>query len=108
MAGKNKGLIVLLDLHKSLYHPGSQNTDEKHFLGMISPTALFPTSSYKSVRIIPGHLNTITVTASVLDADPAIAAIDPEARNCYFPTETQYLHLHQVSISPTFYSSFLI
>ena len=93
--GINKGLIVILDLHKDLYQFGSQNTDENFFLTMISPTGNFPTSNYKSVRVIPGHLNTITVTAGMQDADQAIAGIAPPDRNCFFPQENQVLSMHQ-------------
>ncbi len=56
---------------------------------------IFPTANYKSVRVIPGHVNTITVTASLQSADPDISLISPNDRNCLFPEETQFLRLHQ-------------
>jgi len=35
--GKNKGLVVVLDLHKDLDQLGSVSTDENFFSGMINP-----------------------------------------------------------------------
>ena len=95
MPGKNKGLVVILDLHKDLVQPGSKSTDENFFSAMINPTGIFPTANYKSVRVIPGHINTITISASLQTADQDISLIDPKDRNCFFPEENQSLKLHQ-------------
>ena len=48
------------------------------------------------IRLLPGHLNIVTLTGSTVDADEDIRPIDPADRNCYFPDETETMKFYNV------------
>ena len=52
--GKRNGLTVVLDSNSNYLSPGSLDSDNQGFLGMIQPTGSFPLSTHGSFELRPG------------------------------------------------------
>jgi hypothetical protein len=94
--GQNKGLLLMLDAHSDLFSASSVNSDNEGFVALVHQSGSFPFTMLEGFKIQPGHLNTVSLSGTSINAEDDIRSIDPVDRNCYFPDETEQLQLHQV------------
>ena len=50
-AGRNKGLVVILDAHSDVFSVGSVDSNSEGFVAMISPVGSFPFATYEGIEI---------------------------------------------------------
>jgi len=91
--GRNKGLFLILDAHTDQFITTSQKNDFDGFVGMIHPRGSFPMTSFEGFEIKPGHLNSISVTGTMVEADDSMKDMDVNDRRCLFSHETSGLHI---------------
>ena len=94
--GQNKGLLVMLDAHSDLFSASSVGSDNEGFVALVHPSGSFPFTMLDGFKVQPGHLNSVALSGTSIDAEDDIRPIDPVDRNCYFSDETDQLQLHQV------------
>ena len=91
--GRNKGLFVILDAHTNMFTSASQHNDFDGFLGLINPSGSFPFIALEGFEIKSGHLNTVSLTATRVDADEDMMDMDINDRKCLFNSESSDLHI---------------
>jgi len=94
--GQSKGLLLMLDAHTDLFFASSVDSDNEGFVALVHPSGSFPFTMLEGFNVQPGHLNTVALSGTSIDAEDDIRSIDPVDRNCYFPDETKQIQLHQV------------
>jgi hypothetical protein len=95
VSGRNKGLFLILDAHTDLLDPGSVNSDYNGFVGLVHPAGSFPVMSQGGFEIEPGHVNAVRVTASSVDSEDGMKAMDVEDRKCKMADETSGLKIYK-------------
>jgi amiloride-sensitive sodium channel len=95
-SGSRMGLTLVLDAHSDILTEYSISSDFKEIVAAIIPPGDFPLLSQNPIKLKPGHNNMISVTATVVEADPAIQTyVPPKDRQCYFKDETETIKLHK-------------
>lgn len=95
LAGKNKGLFVMLDSHSDLLANASLDQDYTSFYGLISYKGSFPYMAQEGIEIKPGHHNIISLTALRVDADDTMHDLNPDSRKCRFYDESSILNIYK-------------
>ena len=91
--GKNKGLLVVLDSHSDALSASSLDSETQGFFGLITQTGNFPQRNLGGFDIKAGHKNTVSLSATKIDADSRLQYLDPVLRNCYFEWENSFLKI---------------
>jgi amiloride-sensitive sodium channel len=95
-SGSRMGLTLVLDAHSDLLTEYSMSSDFKEIVAAIIPPGDFPLLSQNPIKLKPGHNNMISVTATVVEADPDLQTyVPPNDRQCYFKDETETIMLHK-------------
>ena len=95
VSGIGKGLTLVLDAHTDLLSASSVAEDFKGFVGLISGKGDFPMVKSKGFFIRPGHVNYVSLTATMIEAKQDLRSLEPWRRKCIFSDETQNLTLHR-------------
>ena len=95
LAGRNKGLLVMLDSHMDQFATASIDNDFDGFIGLINLSGSFPMTSVEGFEIKPGHLNVINMVGSKVDADEDMRDMPVENRQCMFEEENSDLKIHK-------------
>jgi len=95
IAGRNKGLYLMLDAHSDLISATSLEQDYTSFTGLISYSGSFPYMAQEGFEIKPGHHNMISLTALKIDADDSMYGLNIQKRNCRFYEESSLLNIYQ-------------
>jgi len=82
LAGKIKGLFVMLDAYSDLLANASLDQDYTSFHELISYKGSFPYIAQEGIKIKPGHHNIISLTALKVDADDDMYDLEPHSRKC--------------------------
>ena len=85
--GKRNGIKLTLDLHSNFQASGSVYDDFIGFKLFVGDASEFPNMKDYGLTIQPGHEHFISLSNTILRADPEIRNIPAEKRNCYFPEE---------------------
>ena len=85
--GKRNGIRFSLDLHSNFESLGSVYDELESFKVFIGQVNEFPSMRDNGVSLQPGHQHFLSITNTILRADPNIQKIKPAKRNCYFPDE---------------------
>ena len=93
--GRNKGLVLLLDAHSDWLTPGSAEGDFNEFTAFIDSSGSFPLMNQEGIQIKPGFNNVISLISSRVKADPSLAGLDKDIRNCLFPEENSGLKIYR-------------
>ena len=89
--GRNKGLFLILDAHSDMFTISSQDNDFDGFFGLINPSGTFPLMALEGFEIKLGHLNSVSLTATRVDADDDMNDVDINDRKCLFSYENSNL-----------------
>ena len=95
LPGHNKGLFIVLDAHSDQFSATSVQNDFDGFMGLINPSGSFPSTFYERFQIRPGHLNSISITATKIDANDDMKDMHVNDRQCLFSHENSDLQIHQ-------------
>jgi hypothetical protein len=83
-AGKNRGLVLLLDAHSDWLFPGSFDGDFHTLTTVIQSSGSFPIMNQGGVIIRPGYDNIITLTSSKIHADENLRSLDKRDKKLPF------------------------
>ena len=72
MAGRSKGLTLILDAHTDLFSAGSVDSDYEGFTGLISSRESFPFTAQELFEIKPGHNNIIALSGTENQAEASL------------------------------------
>jgi hypothetical protein len=92
--GKNKGLLVVLDLHSDSLSASSLDQETQEFFGVITQSRNFPQVNISGFDIKPGHKTILALSATIITTEN-IENIDKSSRNCYFEWESNFLKIYQ-------------
>ena len=93
-AGRNKGLMLIIDGHSNKVSSGTVSENVNGFLTLVGDKDSFPMLSLTSLIARPGYENNINVDAINLESKIETRKYEPRRRNCYFPDEYN-LDTHQ-------------
>ena len=85
--GKRNGIKLTLDLHSNFQASGSVYDDFEAYKMFVGDATEFPNMKDYGLLIEPGHEHFISISNTILRADPEIRTIPAKKRNCYFPEE---------------------
>ena len=86
--GKMRGLTIFIDSHTDKIIRGSNNLNNKGFLGQVSPKGNFPWVKYTGFLIDTGKETNVKIEAvKVSSNNESLQHIDPTNRGCYYPHE---------------------
>ena len=94
-AGLNKGLYVMLDAHSDILATGSTDKDFQGFSGLIDNSDSYPLILQNGFQIQTGHVNTVALSATKVEASEDLRSMDPVSRNCRFPDENSNLRIYK-------------
>ena len=94
LAGHNKGLFLVLDAHSDQFKATTVSNDFNGLIALINPSGSFPNSYYERFIIQPGHLNSISISATRVDAADNMKDMDINDRQCLFSNENTDLKIH--------------
>ena len=93
-AGRNKGLMLIVDGHSNMQSAGTVKDNFNGFLTLVDDNDKFPMVSVGNMMTRPGYENNIKVNAIHLKAREEIRKYEPKRRKCYFPDEYK-LDIHR-------------
>ena len=88
MAGKNRGLSLILDSHSNLVSPGTVAADFNGFLAFVGPKTDFPMMTEGGILLRPGQENFVEISAQRISSDAGVRELGEEQRKCRFEDET--------------------
>ncbi|TRY67303.1 hypothetical protein TCAL_07234 [Tigriopus californicus] len=86
-AGKQNGLMVMLDAHSDSISAGSVKDDFTGFLALVGGAKNNPLYPETKVLLKPGHENLVTLSGLEITPDFDIYVMPPTTRGCYFRHE---------------------
>lgn len=93
-AGKQNGLMVMIDAHSDALSSGSVKDDYTGFLALVGGSKNNPLYPESKVLLKPGHENLVTLSAMEISPDLDIYPMLPKTRGCYFRHELE-LRMHR-------------
>ena len=93
-AGRNKGLMLIVDGHSNMQSSGTVKDNFNGFVTLIDDNDKFPMVSVGNMMTRPGYENNIKVNAIYLKAKEEIRKYEPDRRNCFFKDEYK-LEIHR-------------
>ena len=93
-AGRNKGLMLIVDGHSNKISAGTVKEDVEGFITLVDDNDKFPLLSSTGLISRPGFKSNIKVDAISLETNDESRKYEPKRRNCYFSDEYK-LDFHQ-------------
>ena len=91
-AGADMGLQLVLDQHSNLDSLQTLNEPGQGLKVLIGQPGAFPLLGQKSLLLAPGQSHHLLLDATVVSSSEAVAQLDPEDRECLFPSERELQH----------------
>ena len=93
-AGRNKGLMLIVDGHSNKISAGSVKENFKGFITLVDDNDKFPLLSSSALISRPGYESNVNVDAIKLESKKETRGYVPKRRGCFFPDEFK-LKIHQ-------------
>ena len=90
--GADMGLQVVLDQHSNLDSLQTLHQPGSGFSVFVGEPGAFPLVGQDAVLVAPGQQHELWVTPTRLSSSQAVADLDPDHRDCLFPTERALVH----------------